>query len=319
VSAASPGDRLDWIKPPALRPGDLVGVCAPAGPVDSDRLERGVAELRRLGFDVRLPEGLLERRGFTAGTAERRLLELYALFEDDRVRGILGARGGAGVIQLLPRLDVGRLLAHPKVFLGYSDLTFLHALLNNNGIVTLHGPMVARELAGGTYHRENLLAALTGQGAPYATEPDELLPLQQGTVEGRLLGGCLSILAAASGTPWALRGDRSEEVILLLEDVDEPPYKIDRMLRQLRATGAFDRVRGVVLGDFPGCSPALDSSDTLVDVMLEALSGLDLAIALGLSTGHTPHPNVTVPLGVRARLECSADRADFRILEPAVR
>jgi muramoyltetrapeptide carboxypeptidase len=309
---------LDWIKPQPLRSGDLIGVCAPAGPVDAARLERGSAELRRLGFEVKGGLGLLERRGFTAGSIERRLDELYECFEDDRVKGIFCARGGAGVVQLLERLDVSRLIAHPKLFVGYSDLTFLHALLNNSGLVTLHGPMAARELGEAAYHRESLSTALTGQGAPYATEPDELLTLRSGSASGRLRGGCLSVLAASCGTPWALRGDAAEGVILLLEDVDEPPYKIDRMLRQLRAAGAFEHVRGVVLGDFPGCSPPLESSFSLEEVILEALDGLALPIALGLSTGHTPHPNVTVPLGVRARLECSAASAEFRILEPAV-
>lgn len=293
-------------------------MCAPAGPVDAARLERGVAELRRLGFEVHVPEGLLERRGFTAGTVDQRLGELYAAFEDDGLAGIFCARGGAGVIQLLPRLEIDRLVAHPKVFLGYSDLTFLHALLNNAGFVTFHGPMIAREIGDGAYHRESLLAAVTGRDTPYATEADELLPLRAGTAEGRLLGGCLSILAAASGTAWALRAAGAEDVILLLEDVDEAPYKIDRMLRQLRAAGALVRVSGIVLGDLPGCSPSIDASFTLEEVVLEALEGLDVPIALGLSTGHTHNPSVTVPLGVRARLECSADRAHFRILEPAV-
>jgi muramoyltetrapeptide carboxypeptidase len=230
----------------------------------------------------------------------------------------VAARGGAGVIQLLERLDVERLVAHPKVFLGYSDLTFLHTLLNERGLVTFHGPMVARELAESGYHRDSLMAGVTGQGAPYASEADELLPIAPGNAEGRLVGGCLSILAAASGTPWALRGRAGEPRILLLEDVDEPPYKIDRMLRQLRAAGLFEGVRGLLLGDFPRCSPALDASYTLEDVILEALAGLELPIALGLSTGHTPHPNVTLPLGVRARLECGGERAEFRILEAAV-
>jgi muramoyltetrapeptide carboxypeptidase len=293
-------------------------VCAPAGAVEAERLERGIAELRRLGFEVFAPKGLLERRGFTAGGIDRRLDELYAAFENERVRGVVAARGGAGVIQLLERLDVARLVAHPKVFLGYSDLTFLHTLLNERGLVTFHGPMVARELAEGGFHRDSLMAGVTGQGAPYASEADELLPLAPGAAEGRLVGGCLSILAAASGTPWALRGSADEARILLLEDVDEPPYKIDRMLRQLRAAGLFEGVRGVLLGDFPRCSPALDASYTLEDVILEALAGLELPIALGLSTGHTPHPNVTLPLGVRARLECGGERAEFRILEAAV-
>lgn len=293
-------------------------MCAPAGAVEADRLERGVAELRRLGFGVSAPGALLERRGFTAGSRERRLQELYAAFEDERVRGVAIARGGAGVVQLLEHLDVARLLAHPKVLLGYSDVTFLHTVLNERGLVTFHGPMVARELADGGYHRESLLAAVTGQGAPYASEPDELLPLLPGVAQGRLVGGCLAILAAAAGTPWALRGDEGEARILLLEDVDEPPYKVDRMLRQLRAAGAFAGVRGVVLGDFPRCSPALDASYSLEQVILEALHGLEVPIALGLSTGHTPHPNVTLPLGVQARLECNGERAEFRILEAGV-
>jgi len=267
---------------------------------------------------VSAPAGLLERRGFTAGSVERRLEELYAAFEDEQVRGVVAARGGAGVIQLLERLDVTRLAAHPKVFLGYSDLTFLHVLLNQRGLATFHGPMVAREFADGGYHRESLLAAVTGQGAPYVSEPDELLPLAPGTASGRLVGGCLAILAAGAGTPWALRGDAAEARILLLEDVDEPPYKVDRMLRQLRAAGVFEGVRGVLLGDFPRCSPGLDASYTLQDVILEALAGLALPIALGLSTGHTPHPNVTLPLGVQARLVCSDAQAEFRILEAAV-
>lgn len=306
---------MDWVRPRALRPGDRVGVVAPAGPVDADRLARGVAELRRLGFEPVVSDGALERRGFTAGPPERRLHELYAAFEDDDLAGVFCARGGAGLVQLLPELLPERLLQHPKALLGYSDLTFLHAVLNSRGLVTFHGPMVAREIGDGAYHRESLLLALFGQGV-YRTEEDELLPLRAGAAEGRLLGGCLSILAAACGTPWSLRA--AEDVILLIEDVDEAPYKVDRMLRQLRAAGLFEHVRGMVLGDFPGCSPALEASYTLQDVVLEALAGLEVPIALGLSTGHTPNPGLTLPLGARARLECDLERAAFRILEPAV-
>jgi muramoyltetrapeptide carboxypeptidase len=307
---------LEWLKPRALRPGDRIGVVAPAGPVDAERLARGVAELRRLGFEPSVPAGIEQRHAFTAGSAQRRLGELYGAFDDDALAGVFCARGGAGVVQLLPELEPARLLERPKVLLGYSDLTFLHAVLNSRGLVTFHGPMVAREIGDAGYHRESLMLAVSGQGM-YRSEDDELLPLRAGSAEGRLLGGCLSILAGACGTPWALRAD-DEDVILLLEDVDEAPYKIDRMLRQLRAAGLFERVRGIVLGDLPGCSPSLEASYTLEEVVLEALAGLDVPIALGLSTGHTKNPNVTLPLGVRARLECSGERADFRILEPAV-
>jgi muramoyltetrapeptide carboxypeptidase len=176
--------------------------------------------------------------------------------------------------------------------------------------------MVAHELASGAYHRESLLWALTGEGAPYVTEDGELETLREGTAEGRLRGGCLSLLAAAAGTPWAL--GPHDDTILFVEDVDEPPYRIDRMLFQLRHTGALHGVRGIVFGDMRGCAPKMDAAYTLEDVIREALADLEVPIALGLSSGHTRSPNVTLPLGVRARLVCGADGARFELLEPAV-
>jgi muramoyltetrapeptide carboxypeptidase len=292
-----------------------VGVCAPSGPADPERLAAGASELRRLGFEVHMPAGIDSRTGFTAGGIERRVAELTQLFEADEVRAIICARGGAGAIQLLPRLDLDRLAAHPKALLGYSDVTVLHQALNERGIVTLHGPMLARDLSTGSYHRDSLWHALTGEGGPYASEPDELVPLRAGSAVGVLRGGCLSMLAALAGTPWALRCH--EPSILFLEDVDEAPYRIDRMLRQLRAAGDLENVVGVVLGDMKGCAPPMAADFSLDDVVLEALSGLELPIALGLSSGHTGSPNLTIPLGVPARLDCDAE-ARFAVLEPAV-
>ncbi|HMK93251.1 MAG TPA: LD-carboxypeptidase [Thermoleophilia bacterium] len=304
-----------WRRPPALARGELVGVCAPSGPVAPERLQQGVAELRGLGFDVRVPEGLLERERFTAGSPERRRAELLSLFDDAEVRAVFCARGGAGAVQLLPGLDFRRLAATPKLFIGYSDVGFLQLGFAVHGLVTLHGPMVARDLSTRAYDRDSLWHALTGEGPPYASQEDELMPLRAGAGEGRLLGGCLSILAAAAGTPWALRCQ--EPSILLLEDVDEPPYRIDRMLRQLRFSGAFENVAGVVFGDMKGCTPPIDADFALEDVILDALAGVEVPIALGLSSGHTSSPNLTLPLGVRARLRCDAAAA-FEVLEPAV-
>jgi muramoyltetrapeptide carboxypeptidase len=189
--------------------------------------------------------------------------------------------------------------------------------LNRLGLVTFHGPMVAWELATRAYDRASFLAAVTGQGAPYAAEADELVALRPGTAEGVLRGGCLSLLAAAAGTPWALRTE-GEPTLLFIEDVDEKPYRIDRLLMQLRLSGALDGVVGIVLGDMKGCAPALDADYTLEDVILEALGGLEVPIALGLSSGHTTHPFVTLPLGVKARLACTGDEARFEVLEAAV-
>jgi muramoyltetrapeptide carboxypeptidase len=284
--------------------------------VDAQRLEKGMAALRELGFEVRASPGLTDRERFTAGSVERRLAELHGLFEDDAVAGIVCARGGAGAGWLLPRLDTELLRAHPKVFVGYSDITLLHLYLNRLGLVTFHGPMVAWELASGAYDRASFLSGVTGQGAPYASAPDDLVSLRPGTAQGVLRGGCLSLLAAAAGTPWALRSG-GEPTLLFLEDVDEKPYRIDRLLLQLRLSGALQDVVGIVFGDMKGCSPGLDADYSLEDVILEALAGLEVPIAIGLSSGHTAHPSLTLPLGVQARLTCGDD-ARFEVKEAAV-
>jgi muramoyltetrapeptide carboxypeptidase len=306
-------------KPRALRPGDLIGVAAPAGPVDAERLRRGRSELERLGFTVRLGEGILERRGFTAGAVGHRVDQLQELWADPEVAAVACARGGAGILQLLPHLDRELLRQNPKLLLGYSDVTLLHLEMERLGIVSLHGPMVARELAGGeaAYDAASLRHALTGEGAPYASEPDDLVALAGGSAEGLLRGGCLSLLAAAAGTPWARRG-AEEPTLLFVEDVDEKPYRVDRMLRQLRASGALQDVVGVVFGDMKGCTPAFEDDYRLEDVLLEALDGLGVPVALGLSSGHTPHPALTLPFGVRARLECRSGEARFSVLEAPV-
>lgn len=308
-------ETTDWVRPRALRPGDRVGVAAPASVVDRQALARGVAELERLGFDVRAEERLFEAERFHAGSAERRTAELHALFEDETVAAIFCARGGAGVFSLLERLDAELIRAHPKALVGYSDVTFLQLLLARLRIVSFQGPMVARELASGRYDRDSLLAALSGDRSPWASAPDDLLPLREGVAEGRLLGGCLSILAAAAGTPWALRSDGP--VLLFLEDVDEPPYRIERLLVQLRVSGALRDVVGVVLGEFPGCSPAIDAGYSLEQVILDALE-LEVPVALGQSSGHARGANVTLPLGVRARLECDGAEARLQVLEASV-
>ena len=306
-------------KPRALRPGDLLGIAAPAGPVEEERLQRGVVELEALGFAVRLGEGVLDRQGFTAGSWQRRLAQLEGLLTDPGVAGVVCARGGAGAGRLLTRLDGASLRTHAKPLLGYSDVTWLHLALGRLGVVSLHGPMAARELADGepAYDRESLWHALTGEGDPFVSAPDDLHTLRTGSAEGVLRGGCLSILAAAAGTPWDLRPG-GEPTLLFVEDVDEPPYRIDRMILQLRASGAFDGVKGIVFGEMKGCAPGPEADYSLEEVLLEALEGLAVPVAFGLSSGHTTRPNVTLPLGVAARLTCETSEASFEVLEVPV-
>jgi muramoyltetrapeptide carboxypeptidase len=296
------------LRPPALRPGALLGVCAPCGPVAPEPLQQGVAELQRLGFAVRLAPHVLDRTGFTAGAAADRLGDLHALLADDEVAGIVCARGGAGAIHLLPGLRRELLRGRSKVLLGASDVTALHAAWLEAGVTVLHGPLVAGDLANGNYDPASLLGALAGE--PVDLPASDVL--REGQAEGVLLGGCLSLLAALCGTPWALRP--GDDTVLLLEDVNEPPYRLDRMLRQLRLAGAFERVRGVVIGEMKGCGPEA----TVKDTFLEALAGLDLPVAFGLPAGHTVKPHVTLPLGVRARLSCGPGPGRLELLEAAV-
>lgn len=307
---------MSWTRPRALGPGDLIAIAAPSAGFDAALLAKGVAELESLGFRVRVPEGVHERARFAAGTKERRLAELGGLFADDAVAGIVCARGGAGAVHLLPELDPLMAQRHPKALVGCSDVTFLHAALNGLGLVTFHGPMAAGDIGRGTYDRDSFWRALTGEGGPWATEDDDLLVLRPGHARGRLLGGCLSILASGAGAPWAFRPDR-DGTILFLEDVAEPPYRIDRHLRQLRAAGAFEGLRGIVFGDMPRCAAPRDAAFTLEDVILDALAGLDVPVALGLSSGHVTKGALTLPLGVQARLSCDGG-ARLELLEIGV-
>lgn len=302
------------IRPRPLKPGDLVGVCAPAGAVDPEPLARGVAELEGLGLRVRVAPGTTGRQFFTSGPAAARRDELQALFAEEEVAAVVCARGGAGAGALLPLLDPALVRAHPKWLLGCSDITFLHLFLDRLDVVSLHGPMAAGDLGLGSYDRTSLRHALFGEGLPFRTDGG-LTPLREGEGEGVLKGGCLSILASAAGTPWALRPAR-EGTVLFIEDVHERPYRIDRMLRQLRQAGAFASLRGIVFGDMQGCAPKADEGYSLEAVILDALEGLSVPMALGLSSGHTANPAVTLPLGARARLSCTSSSAHFEVLEP---
>jgi muramoyltetrapeptide carboxypeptidase len=307
---------VKWTRPRALRPGDKVGVCAPSSAVDPAGLDRGVAALRGMGFEVAVGGAVRTHRHFEAGTVDDRVRDLQSLWEDDSVAGIFAARGGGGGCWVASRLDGAAMAARPKVFVGYSDLTFVHSLLNGHGLVTFHGPMVAKhDLADGMWDEASLRSALFG-APPYATAPEDMIVLRPGTAEGRLQGGCLSILASGAGTPLAMKPD-PEGTILFLEDLKEPPYRIDRALFQLRASGAFARARGSVFGDMQDCNPPAAAGFTLTDVILDALAGLDVPIAMGLSSGHTRNPNVTLPFGARARLTCGDD-ARLEILEASV-
>jgi muramoyltetrapeptide carboxypeptidase len=289
-------------KPRALAAGARVAVVAPASPFDSDDFEAGIAELRTLGFDPVWDERVFARQGFVSGAPALRAESFDDAWRRSDIDAMIGVRGGYGSVQLLPYLDPARLAGRSCAFVGYSDLTsLLTFLVCHCGTVAFHGPSVAGRLGRGpeAYDRESFLAALTTTAPVGELAPAGVQVVRPGETSGRLLGGTLTQLAAASGTPYAFTP--WDDTILLLEDVAERPYRLDRLLTQLRLSGALAHVRGIVLGTFPGCDEPgglLSAEGALADALVD-FSG---PIVFGFPTGHVRGPAMTVPLGVRARL-----------------
>jgi muramoyltetrapeptide carboxypeptidase len=283
-------------KPARLQQGDLIGVVAPGSAVDEGRVGEGVRMLERAGFRVRLGASVFSRVGYLAGRDSERLADLHAMFADPEVRGVIAARGGYGCGRLLAQLDVDLIAAHPKVFAGHSDLTFLlNHILQRAGLVTFHGPMVAG-LSGHGEAAEGLLRTISGARKQWHARAQEVV--QPGMAEGRLVGGCLSILVSMLGTPYQVE---TRGRLLFLEEVNEKPFRIDRMLTHLRQAGALDGVAGVIFGEMAGCTAAPDELVTVLDVVREAFSSAPYPVAFGLPSGHGLG-SVTLPLGVRAQL-----------------
>jgi len=307
------------IKPAALRDGDAVAIVAPASNLKADYLARGVAELERLGFRARYDPGILDKARYTAGDDERRAAELTRAFADPEIKAVWAARGGYGSMRLFRLLDEDLIGQRPKVFIGYSDMTALSLYFYRRfGWVTFHGPMAAKDLAGGEEHydRETLIKAVTSAsplGEINSNKTEMLHRGAAGKVTGRLLGGCLSLIAAMMGASDELDTRGS---ILFLEDTATRPYAIDRMLQQLKLAGKFDEVRGIVFGEMTDCVQHADQGYRIQDVMADCTADLNVPVMFGLPSGHSPRGNLTLPLGVTATLD--ADRGALSIDEPAV-
>ena len=237
---------MEVVWPPPLRSGDRVGVAALSSAVDPSALERGLAALRELGYEPVRARNLESRHGILAGTDDERVDAFHELIADDSLAAVVFARGGHGLLRILPRLDWDLVARRPRAWVGYSDLTpFLLQVVERCGLVAFHGPMVGSELSRGLDAAEaaSFRAALTGEGS--LRYP--LSFLRAGDAEGRLLGGCLSLLTAVLGTPWATRFD---DALLFAEDVNEPLHRVDRMLTHLRLSGTLAGVNGVIAGHF---------------------------------------------------------------------
>lgn len=296
------------VKPPRLRPGDLVGVLAPSGPVSVRRVEEGLAVLERRGFRIVQAPHLGGRRGYLAGGDTERLTDLVDFLANPRIKMILCARGGYGCLRLLDRLPYAEIRRRPKILVGFSDVTALllgvHA---RSGLVTFHGPMAGHMGREGQENTESLLRLISAQ------EPYELAfgpggVLRAGRARGPLVGGNLSLLCHLLGTPYM---PSMENRILFLEDVNEPLYRVDRMLTHLRLAGVFDRLRGLALGDFEGCGKPGE-----VVVLVEQMLGpRSYPVVSGLPVGHGAR-NLALPIGTVAELDASQHR--LTVCEPVV-
>jgi muramoyltetrapeptide carboxypeptidase len=293
------------LKCPPLRPGDLVGVAAPAGVVDVERLAVGTAALERLGYRTQVGAHALDRVRYFAGNDDARRADLQPMLDSREARAIIAARGGYGCQRLLPSLELAGLHRAPKLLVGYSDTTVLLSAIVQSGMVAIHGPMVAADFARGlSADAERHFVRLVSD-PDYAWTAPVPTPLRPGCAEGPLLGGCLSLLVALLGTPYALA---TEGAVLFIEDTHEWPYRIDRLLTQARQAGLFDRVAAVVFGTFETC-PTHDQV-TALDIIREEFADAPFPVGFGLQAGHTATERdieqIALPLGVPVRFDADA-------------
>ncbi len=302
-------------KPRALRPGDTIGVIAPGSNLKAEMLEDGLLELKSLGFKTRVARGILELDRYTAGSATRRTEELRSMLLDDTVSAIFCARGGYGSGHLLPLISESEIRSHPKIFCGSSDVTMLLAAFQKAGVVGFHGPMVATSLRKGDgAYDQRLLIRMLVDGEAVDFPIDGCSVLHDGSAEGLLTGGCLSLVVSTLGTPWEID---TSDAILVLEDANCRPYQVDRMLTHLRQSGKLDQIRGCVVGEMLGCTQHPDQNYTIEEVFRDALRDLDVPVLFGFPTGHSSKPNVILPFGVPAQLSLEGN-ARFKLLESAV-
>jgi muramoyltetrapeptide carboxypeptidase len=307
------------IKPPALRPGDTIGIVAPASNIKRADLDRGCEALRRAGYRPFYFDSILEQDLYFAGSVERRVHELEEMFVRDDVRAIVCARGGYGTNYLLRALDLEKIKNHPKIFLGYSDVSaLLTYFADAAGLVTFHGPMVAKDWTHEDGVEMNSWNATLSGATPWELslqDAPSVSGLVEGLAEGILYGGCLSILVASLGTPYEIR---TSGTILFLEDMAAKPYQVDRMLMQLKLAGKFDGVQGIVFGEMLDCMQTANQGNKLEDVVMRIVGELGVPVAYGVPSGHVTRRNITLPIGVRAGLMVHDRQVSLKILETSV-
>lgn len=307
---------------PALKPGDLVGIVAPAGPLRDHRaLDRGVEAMHGLGFRTTVGRHALAGSGYLAGTDAQRLGDLMEMFSRPEVRAIVCVRGGYGTMRILADMDYGLIRENPKVLVGFSDITGLHlAIRKRCGLVTFHGPMISSDFGAqmSAFTRDYFLQVLTaGAGLREIVNPPDgprPVTVTPGRARGELTGGNLTLVTALLGTPFEIE---TRGRVLFLEEVGEDLYRLDRMLSQLRLAGKLGDVAGVIFGECQGCGAgSTGPAPGVAQVLKDRLGDLGVPCFYGLAAGHGVH-RATLPLGVAVTMD--ADRHTLQLNEPAVR
>ncbi len=288
--------KKETIKVPSrLKPGDTIGIVAPAGPYDRELFSRGVRILEEMGFEVYVPDGLLDARAYLAGTDKHRAEMVNRLFADQSTKAIVCARGGYGSLRILHLLDYDTIAKNPKIFLGFSDITaLLTVLFDRCGLVTFHGPVVTSLADAGELTKQSLLQTVSS-GHRLEIEVSKGITVKPGAGAGILGGGNLNTLCHLVGTPFA---PSFANKILFLEDRAEAPYRIDRMLMQMKLAGCFQGLAGMVLGSFEDCGPLQD----ILTIIKDLFGDYQIPIIAGLEAGHG-NTNMTLPMGLEATLD----------------
>lgn len=304
-----------------LKFGDTLGFIAPSGAVRTEgAIERAVKETERMGFKVKLGESAGQKYGYLSGSDEVRARDINNMFADDEVDAIVCLRGGYGAMRILDQLDYELIARHPKIFMGFSDITALHiALLNRCDLATFHGPMAAANWAGSPlddFSQESMYRALMStEPVGELRNPEGYLrqTVNPGQAEGLLVGGNLMLIASSLGTPWEID---TKGRIIFIEEVGERTYCVDRMLTQLRLAGKFEDCAGVVFGDFADCPVEYPEFGlTLEEIIRDVVAPSGKPIFTGLRCGHCT-PKLTLPFGVKCRMD--ADECTLTVLESAV-
>lgn len=295
------------LKPLRLLPGDTIGVVAPAGPFDVDELYRGIDVLESMGFRTSVPDDLLKKDGYLAGPDIHRADLVNRFFADEKIKAIFCARGGFGSMRTLLFLDFELIQKNPKIFVGFSDISAILAVLYSKcRLVTFHGPVVTT-LGNATQETKTAMFSALSSDISLEINVKTAITIKPGLASGPVLGGNLATLCHLVGTPFE---PSFEGHILLLEDRGEATYKIDRMLTQMKMAGCFEGLAGVALGSFEAC----DSMDKIFRIVDQIFSGVRVPILAGFEIGHG-RTNIMVPFGLEATL--NTDRQSLFFHEPA--